>query len=97
MFLVATIFDLKHLPYGFSVEPHFIEIYLVDAVTETIVKAQSTSHEWMLLDSGQWTSFVLPTDQLRTTVPLITDEQETTPIFHAGRVHGSELGKNRGM
>ena len=27
---------------------------------------------------------MLPTDQLCTTVPLITDEQETTPIFHAG-------------
>ena len=47
---------------------------------------------------------MLPTDQLCTTVPLIADEQETTPIFHAGipefntgRVCGSELGKNRGM
>jgi len=38
----------------------------------------------MLLDSGQQTSCVLPTDQLCTIAPLITDKQETTPIFHAG-------------
>jgi len=38
----------------------------------------------MLLDSEQQTSCVLPTDQLGTTVPLVTDEQEITPIFHAG-------------
>jgi len=42
------------------------------------------SHEQTLLDSGQRTSCVLPTDQLCTTAPLITDKQETTPIFHAG-------------
>jgi len=34
--------------------------------------------------SGQRTSYVLPTDQLCITVPLIMDKQETTPIFHAG-------------
>jgi len=44
---------------------------------------------WMLLDSGQRTSCVPPTDQLCTTVPLITDEQQTTPIFHAGLHLGS--------
>ena len=27
---------------------------------------------------------MLPTDQLCTTVPLITDKKDTTPIFHAG-------------
>ena len=37
-----------------------------------------------LLDSGQRTSCMLPTQQLCTTVPLITEKQETTPIFHAG-------------
>jgi len=58
----------------------------------------------MLVDSGQRTSCVLPTDQLCTTGPLITDEKKTTPIFYAGilefnigRIRGSELGKNRGM
>jgi len=39
----------------------------------------------LLLDSGQWTSCVLPTDQLCTTVPLITDKQETTAILHRNR------------
>ena len=38
-------------------------------------------HQRMLLDSGQRTSCVLPTDQLCTTAPLITDKQETTPTF----------------
>jgi len=51
----------------------------------------------MILDSGQRTSCVLPTDQLCTTVPLITDGQENTPIFmqefNIGRVRGSDLGK----
>jgi len=44
----------------------------------------STSHERTLLDSGQRTTCVLPNDQLCTTVPLITDKQETAPIFHVG-------------
>jgi len=43
-----------------------------------------TNREQQVLDSGQRTSCVLPTDQLCTTVPLITDKRETTPIFHAG-------------
>ena len=38
----------------------------------------------LLFDSGQQTSCMLLTDQLCTTVPLIPDKQETTPIFHAG-------------
>jgi len=47
---------------------------------------------------------MLPTEQFCTTVPLIMDEQETTPNFHTGipefnivKVHGSELVKNHGV
>ena len=59
----------------------------------------------MLLDSGQRTSCVLPTDQLGTTVPLIADKQETSPIFHAyitgwgsqGRASEEKIVDNRGQ
>ena len=46
-----------------------------------------------LLHSRQRTSCMLPTDQLCTTVPLITDKQETTPIFHAGISYWKSLRK----
>ncbi len=43
-----------------------------------------------LLDSGQRTSFVLPTDKLCVKLPLITDKQETTPIFYIQYMYGRD-------
>jgi len=56
----------------------------IEINTELIFNQPPMSKRFLIPESQQRTSCVLSTDQLDTTVPLIMDKQETTPIFHAG-------------